>query len=128
MAFHTKPSTAEDIKEPALMDRIATHSAEQIIRTFPLLGRFPDLPRRLSRYKRDLIYSSEVSETMEEANFCIALALMLNFGLQIKPDIVGAVTVLNANLRQRVDDLVRCCDDSVLNLHPGLSSYLISKG
>ncbi|WP_336490829.1 hypothetical protein [Methylobacterium nigriterrae] len=88
------------------------------------LNKIPDISLRMHRYKRDLIYLSEVAEKEDEMPYCIALAWRMNLGLTKHPDALETPITFSGNLAQRVKDLIRCCDAETLELHPLLKSHL----
>jgi hypothetical protein len=126
MQYISVPVIGPDIKNPEVLDEAISYQTAQIPKIMPALKeKIPDLADRLPRYKRDLIYLSEVSQSQEDINFCIALALRMNFGVWLEHDALSMSTPVNSILMRRAADLVRCCDSRHLDLHPILKTYLV---
>src|SRR4051812_14323075 len=115
--FYSLPEGAKYINDPENMNEMAEYSCREIRGKFKELGKIPDLPDRMRKYKRDLIYLAEVSESEDEVPYCAALAMRMNLGMTKEPDVLQKPITLNRNLRQRVIDLISCCDADTLRLH-----------
>ena len=121
------PSGERDIKDPAYLDEIVSDQCASLTRVFPALAKIRDVKERISKYKRDLIYLSEVAGNPNQITYCIALALRINFGLVMPPDILETGVEVDAVLAQRIEDVINCCPPDVLDLHPVLRRQVIAR-
>ncbi|WP_238193028.1 hypothetical protein [Methylobacterium frigidaeris] len=122
--IYSWPHGARDIREPQFMNDIAERQCRNIPEQFAELRRVKDLSKKIHRHKRDLIYLSEVVENEDEIEYCAALSFRMNFNLTIFPDILENPMRININLKQRVKDLILCCDEDILELNPVLHLHL----
>ena len=120
--FYSYPNGPGSIQDPEPYHDIVAWHCQNIAKAFPKLARVRDFRARLPRYKRDLTYIGEVARDGGETEYCVALALGINFGLTMPPDILEKPIALNNNLRRRVYELIQCCEPDVLSLHPILKS------
>jgi hypothetical protein len=105
-SIRSKRKKATDIKDPERLDAIITKYCEGLPSLIPGLKDTEDFELRMAAMKRDLVYIQEVTETVEEAKFCMQFALGMHFGIKLEPSLVDLSNTLNKHLKRRLDDLV----------------------
>jgi hypothetical protein len=108
---------------PGAFDERIEELSRQIPTLFPVTSLMDDFELRTARFKRDLIYIGEASDTEQETHYCMEFALEMNFGVRRVPSMLDMSLNLNRHLRRRINDLVRCHVQEPIRTRPTAASH-----